>query len=101
MSRPGRPAGIPNKQAPTWAQALQQSVPECFTADGWSRWLAGVVLQIVDRKSLRKAMERGGVPNYCRDCTASHRAQMQQAGRCHPPTKAIDILEESHADAAA
>jgi hypothetical protein len=92
-------AGIPNSTPPAWAQALADRPPACFTPDGWRTWLAGLVRQVVARKTARKALERGGVPHYCADCLPEHRAAMQAAGRCHPPVKVIHIKDESDAAA--
>lgn len=92
-------AGIPNTTPPAWAQALAEKPPACFTADGWRAWIAALVRQVVARKSARKALERGGTPHYCADCTAEHRTAMQAAGRCHPPARVITIKDESDATA--
>lgn len=75
----------PNVRPPAWLPALEAKPPACFTPPQWRIYLTGVVQDAMTSKPLRARLDRGAAPSYCEECTPAHKAQMQAAGRCHPP----------------
>ena len=71
--------------APTWWLRVQEARPECFTHDQWDFYLGGVLHEARGQPWIGSALEAGGMPDYCGDCTWS--AAMSKQGRCHPPIK--------------
>jgi hypothetical protein len=93
----GSRLNAPNATPPVWLVVLTDKVPACFTQRSWTLWLEGVRTEAVARANTRRALERGGMPDFCNDCMASRKAAMQTAGRCHPPADAICLEEDDAA----
>lgn len=72
----------PNVEPPAWMQVLLQRQPECFDASQWRLYLGGVRDQAMGDRTLRKDLERGGMPDFCADCTPERRRAMVRENRC-------------------
>jgi len=92
----GSRLNAPNVKPPEWLATLTTQVPACFTPRSWALWLDGVRTEAVAKSNTRRALERGGMPNFCSDCPAGHQAAMQAKGRCVPPAHNV-ISEEDDA----
>lgn len=81
--------GVPNRADPIWLKPLLERKPACMAVATWEIYVLGVRAEAVGDKTVRKALERGGMPNFCVGCTADYRARMQAANRCAPPANHV------------
>lgn len=77
--------GAPNHSPTIWLETVLSAKPTCFTARQWGEYVDGVRLTAAHDKALAKRLERGGMVDFCADCTLTHRADMQAKGLCNPP----------------
>ena len=77
----------PNAEPPAWLEQFER--PACFIDPrDWRSYLLSY------RDSARgnelKDLRRGVMPDFCADCTAGHRHDMQRIGKCIP-IKAVEV----------
>lgn len=81
----GSRMGAPNQSPTIWLQPVLSARPTCFTVREWSEYVDGVRRLAAIDKALAKRLERGGMVDFCADCTMAHRAAMQAKALCNPP----------------
>lgn len=84
----------PNNNWPTWAVVLLDERPACFSDESWAEYLTAVHGVAMADPALRKRLERGGMPEYCADCTQAHRQAMERDSSCWP-LKGFERVQES------
>lgn len=85
-----------NAKPTIWLEPLLLRRPACFDSHQWATYLDGVRREIATARatsSLRKQLERGGMPPYCDVCEASYRDAMQRQERCQPQLGAPKLSE--------
>lgn len=90
-----RTFGSYNSNAPRWLQRMSAQTPACFSHPQWVLYLESVQDEAQEDNALRMRLNRGQIPDYCKECTDRHQRKMVRDGKCHPPAGAITPCSQS------
>lgn len=81
----GRSFDQRNVTLPAAVEALAENPPACFDKPIWRLYLIDCHRGALNDPASRARIYRGEVPDFCSECQAGYRAQMQAKNKCHPP----------------